>query len=424
LDNSEGSAEQPFDPVSAQLRYWRPAKITYGLRQRNPGAPPVGRWESLLRAEQSLAQRLVPALARRHRLGRMLGIPPAVGNPRPISIADRERRLRAVRRTRIGRLLERLVPERAGEALPVASDGFPPVGPALSREIDRALELLKEAPLEELQRRGWHLEPNTWLSPLNDLPFLRANPDLWLRERWPEAIDFDLDGQEQLLRRLATHAGELGDMATGQSRGPAGPVWNTAIFPLGDAYAYYGLVRELRPKRVIEVGAGSSSIVLARAVAANEGGTEVTLIEPYPNDAFLSALPDGWRLVPEIVQRVDLNLFDQLEAGDILFYDGSHCVRTASDVNWMFFEVLPRLKAGVWIHVHDITWPFDYPLPLLIDNAMSWNEQYLVQAFLMYNQAFRLRFSFAGLIHARRELVEALLPNALIGGSIWMEKVA
>jgi predicted O-methyltransferase YrrM len=354
----------------------------------------------------------------------MLRLPKGLAGPGAPSIAGREEQLQRVRRTRLGRVLDRLAPEPPATAVSVPADGFPPVGPELSREIDRALELLKEAPFEEIQRRGWHFVPKNWLTPLNDVDFLRRNHDLWLRPRWPEGIDFDLEGQERLLLRLAAHAGELADVAEAEQMRPADLIWDTVTFPFVDGCVYYGLVRERRPKRVVEIGAGNSSIVLARAVATNGGGTEVTLIEPYPNMELLSVLPDDWRVERKIVQRVDLESFEQLEAGDILFYDGSHCVQTAGDVNWVFFEVLPRLQRGVWIHVHDIMWPLDYPAGWLIDNGINWNEQYLAQAFLMHNEAFRLRLSVAALMHARGELIESLFPGEAFAGSVWIEKVA
>ena len=183
--------------------------------------------------------------------------------------------------------------------------------------------------------------------------------------------------------RLAAYAAELDDVRDGPS-GKAGEfVWENGSFPRADAYAYYGLIRELRPRRVMEVGAGSSSLVLARAVRANAQPCEVTLIEPEPRWARAGEDPKGWRVLPSLLQHVDLAHFDALEAGDMLFYDGSHCVHTASDVNWMLFEVLPRLAPGVWIHFHDINWPFDYPPGWTLDEGFSWNEQYLLQGFLM-----------------------------------------
>jgi hypothetical protein len=129
-------------------------------------------------------------------------------------------------------------------------------------------------------------------------------------------------------------------------------------------------------------------------------------------------------MVEEVVQLVDLGQFEALRSGDVLFYDGSHCVRTGGDVNWIFFEVLPRLASGVWIHVHDLVWPWDYPPRWVLDEALSWNEQYLVQAFLMGNRMYRVRLAIALLRSLRRPELTAMLGSAAGGGSLWIEKLA
>jgi predicted transcriptional regulator len=289
-----------------------------------------------------------------------------------------------------------------------------PIGPTLDREIDAALALLSSVPFQELQRRGWHLQPNHYYWPLNDVAFLREHPRLWTDSRLPADIEWDLDGQEQLLQRVMQHAPELEDVRVAPPAEPGEFIWQNGAFPRGDAYAYYGLVRELKPRHVIEVGSGWSSLLLARALEANMGPSQVTLIEPEPNWAVLGELPSGWQMIESKVQHVDIELFDSLKRGDVLFYDGSHCVRTASDVNWIFFEILPRLAHGVWVHIHDITWPHDYPPEWILDEGLSWNEQYLLQAFLMHNSAYRVRLAMNMLWTQR--------PNP--GCSVWLEKVA
>jgi hypothetical protein len=303
-------------------------------------------------------------------------------------------------------------------------EGLPRIEPSLDRAIDSALELLRSLPAEELQLRGWHLQPNHFHTPLNDLGFLRAHPELWNRCNVPAEVDWDLDGQLELFESIAAFAGELSDVPDGPSTQPGEFVWNNGAYPRDDAYAYYGIVRHVQPDRVIEVGAGSSSLVLARAVSANRKACEVTLIDPEPNWDLLGELPHGWTMVEEVVQLVDAGQFEALGPGDVLFYDGSHCVRTGSDVNWIFFEVLPRLASGVWIHVHDLMWPWDYPPRWVLDEALSWNEQYLVQAFLMGNRLYRVRLAIALLRTLRRPELTAMLGSPASGGSLWIEKLA
>jgi hypothetical protein len=134
-------------------------------------------------------------------------------------------------------------------------------------------------------------------------------------------------------------------------------------------------------------------------------------------------VPEDWTIVDRPVQLTDLSAFEALEAGDVLFYDGTHCVRTAGDVNWIFFEVLPRVAPGVWIHIHDLCWPLDYPTNWVLDEGLSWNEQYLVQAFLMGNTDYRVRLAVSMVALVRHAQVKALVPEFDSGGSLWIEKL-
>jgi hypothetical protein len=294
---------------------------------------------------------------------------------------------------------------------------------ACDREIEEALDVLRSAPFEELQRRGWHFQPNHYYWPLNDVSFLRRHPEVWVRRSVPAEIDWDMEGQIALLGQISPYFAELSDILDGPPEGPGEFVWGNDAFPRGDACSYYGILRRLAPSRVIEVGAGWSTLVMARALALNDQPCEVTLVDPEPRWEVLGELPRDWRLLEDPVQLVDTAVFEGLEAGDVLFYDGSHCVRTGSDVNWMFFEVLPRLAPGVWIHVHDLNWPWDYPPQWVLDEGLSWNEQYLVQAFLMGNRIYRVRLAMGMLSMEAREEMRALLSEVMFGGSLWIEKL-
>ena len=151
---------------------------------------------------------------------------------------------------------------------------------------------------------------------------------------------------------------------------------------------------------------------------------DVTLIEPFPRRDLIAKLPPDWRRVETILQRCPLEQFERLDRGDVLFYDGSHCCHTASDVNWFFFQVLPRLREGVLIHLHDIFFPRDYPREWLLERVQSWNEQFLLQAFLMHNSAYRVEIANAFLAHERGPVIHALYKGVqpFWGGSFWMTK--
>ena len=405
---------------------WRPAQFTFPIRQQD-AEPPVERWEELLRAERSFPYRLVSLVARRPVLRRLLGVPSRIAGLTGPSIGEREARAGEIAETKLAQLIGRVaghgtahqeVRESPAEA------GLPPVGPLLDREVETALDVLTSMPFEEAQRRGWHLQPNHYYWPLNDLDFLRRNPRLWAEPRVPREIDWDIDGQMELAERLAQYAHELDDVRE-ESPGYRGEfAWGQGFGGL-DAYAYYGLLRELQPPRIVEVGIGVSSLLMARALKANETTSEVKLIDPGPPWHILGDMPSTWQVHSELVQNVDLEVFSNLRAGDVLFYDGSHCVRTASDVNWMLFEVLPRVQPGVWVHIHDLSWPRDYGKEWIFDEGLSWNEQYFVQAFLMHASSYRVRLASVMLHHQKGSLVEDLFPGDIGGASsLWLEKVA
>jgi len=196
-----------------------------------------------------------------------------------------------------------------------------------------------------------------------------------------------------------------------------------------DARVLFVLLRDWRPRRIVEVGAGYSTLLMSDVnVRWLEAHCRITCIEPFPR-SFLTTTPARVAEVVEIpVQRAPLALFAELEAGDVLFVDSSHVSKTGSDVNFLVFEVLPILQPGVRVHFHDIFLPHDYPPDWVMKDERNWNEQYLVRALLMYSTAFHVTFGSNYALHAYPELVAAALrvPRAGVfgGGSLWITKVA
>jgi hypothetical protein len=123
------------------------------------------------------------------------------------------------------------------------------------------------------------------------------------------------------------------------------------------------------------------------------------------------------------VQEVPLEVFDALRDGDVLFIDSSHVSKIGSDVNHLFFRVLPRLAPGVRVHVHDVAGNLDYPREWL-DEGRAWNEQYLLRAFLMYNRAFAVEFFTGWLFNRRHAFLREHLPLCAEGGGgqIWLRR--
>src|ERR1041385_9485479 len=182
------------------------------------------------------------------------------------------------------------------------------------------------------------------------------------------------------------------------------------------------MVRHFQPRLIIEVGSGFSSLALGEAASKN-GFAPIICIEPFPRDFLRSGFPGLQTLIEKNVQEINLEFFSQLESGDILFIDSSHTVRIGGDVNYLFLEVLPHLKPGVIVHVHDIFFPFEYPRKWAMEQRRFWTEQYLLQAFLAFNGEFEVLVGAQYLLAHWSEQVRATFPNspALKGGSFWMQ---
>lgn len=160
-----------------------------------------------------------------------------------------------------------------------------------------------------------------------------------------------------------------------------------------DAHVYYSFIRHFKPKQIVEIGAGNSTVLAAAACRQNrkENGKEprLTAIEPFPSALLSEGFPGLSQLIKQKVEDVNLELFSSLQSGDILFIDSTHVLRSGGDVQLEYCEILPRLAPGVLVHIHDISLPKPYPR-VYFENQLYWNEQYLLQAFLCFNSRFEV----------------------------------
>jgi len=200
--------------------------------------------------------------------------------------------------------------------------------------------------------------------------------------------------------------------------------FNNLAFDGVDALVYYCMIRLLRPRKVVEVGSGWSTKVAAQASVINKD-TQLISIEPYPQPILDVGFPGLSKLIKKKIEEVPLDFFDVLRAGDVLFIDSTHTVKIAGDVNYLFLEVLPRLKKGVYVHIHDIFFPRDYPRQWVMDMHRFWAEQYLLHAFLLFNDAFKIVYANSYMCDKYPEKVKNVFPNSpsLGGGSIWLKKI-
>ena len=202
--------------------------------------------------------------------------------------------------------------------------------------------------------------------------------------------------------------------------------YDNGMYPYGDAIMLRAMIAHFKPKNVIEVGSGFSSACMFDAVDhVGLSDFTMTCIDP-DGDRLRSRLreEDHSRvdIIEGLVQDVPVSTFAKLSENDILFIDSTHVLKTASDVHYELFSILPSLNKGVLIHFQGIQYPFEYPRQWLFEDNRSWNEIYALRAFLMYNSAFEVVFWNGLFAHRQRELVHETNPLFLKnpGGSIWL----
>lgn len=238
---------------------------------------------------------------------------------------------------------------------------------------------------------------------------------------WREAEQLELF---RLLRPLAEGLPFTADPSPGHRY-----YYNNDWFCKYDALVLAAMLRHLRPRRVIEVGCGFSSALMLDVNDVFLGGSvRFSFIDPNP--ARLDSLLNGRdrqsaSIEPRQVQEVPLAVFDELDSGDVLFVDSSHIARLGSDVTHLVFLVLPRLKAGVRVHFHDIFFPFEYPADWILAGNY-WNEAYLLHAFLQYNDAFRIELFNSWVWPRAQQAGESWAPVASQGkpASLWLYRAA
>jgi hypothetical protein len=258
-------------------------------------------------------------------------------------------------------------------------------------------------------RWGYHIRPIHYYEPLPDFRSITAE-QINRRRTYP-GIDFRWEDQLALLSQLTAYRDELLELEFDFENG---------YFSGFDAAVYYALIRYLKPQRIIEIGGGYSTRIADKALAANGKG-KLTCIEPYPEQR-LNGTQLNIDLIPKRVEEMELDFFSSLAANDILFIDSSHTVKFGSDVCYEFLEILPRVAPRVWIHVHDIFFPHDYPAEWLIDRRLALNEQYLLEAFLSFNNQFQVALSNRWLCLDHVDSAARLWPDQR-SSSLWMKRV-
>ena len=247
------------------------------------------------------------------------------------------------------------------------------------------------------------------------------------QERILPGIDWNVSGQIKLLECFCFNE-ELKDVPKTGLDELTFHI-NNKSFESGDAEFLYNLIRFKKPARIFEIGSGNSTLIARKAIKRNQA--EVSgyqckhlCIEPYEMP-WLEKL--GVTLMRQKVEEVDKAIFAELENNDILFIDSSHIIKPQGDVLFEYLELLPALKSGVIVHIHDIFSPRDYSKEWVIDEVLFWNEQYLLEAFLTCNRDWKVLGALNYLRHNYFEALQAQCPFLTKDsepGSFYIQKIA
>lgn len=279
---------------------------------------------------------------------------------------------------------------------------------------------------EELETYKTYHPPGHYYSPVPDKEYVRKNADRIFdrSSRTVEGIELREDEQKRLLESFAGFYSEL-DFPLEKSAGYR--YWyKNALYSYSDAILLYCMIRHLSPARIIEAGSGfSSALMLDTNEKYFNNSISLTFIEPFTGrlDKLTEGFEKKFRLEKKLIQDMPLEFFSELEANDILFIDSTHVSKTGSDVNYILFKILPVLKEGVYIHFHDVFYPFEYPAAW-VEKGFAWNEDYILRAFLQYNNQFSIVLFNTFMEQFHKDWFHEHMPLCMKnpGGSLWLKK--
>jgi hypothetical protein len=287
-----------------------------------------------------------------------------------------------------------------------------------------------------LNRAGYTVSLKAdYYSPLVTASDLESTLERWFRPSALTGVAYNLEQMQNAMSDLlGCYQGEFSEIRPYEQlqREGFGPGY-TAV----DALTLYMMLRDLKPRRYIEVGSGLSTYYCSLAAARNakEGHPlAITCIEPHPFEK-LHTIP-SIQVIPKQIQDIDLSLFRELQKNDVLFIDSSHILKIDGDVPFVYLEVLPTVKVGVVIHIHDVPFPYNIPYPPQLwvfgqEWPMLWNEAMVVQAFLSFNDSFRIimstpliRYFDEDFLKRRIPIYESIEQNPNTFSSLWLKRVS
>ena len=280
------------------------------------------------------------------------------------------------------------------------------------------------------ERKGYHITPNYFTESIPDLRTLEDS--LWTKQSELVGIDINDQRQIELLSHFSSRfKDEYNSFPQGKTSIPYEYFVDNGQFESVDGEILYCMIRYFKPARIFEIGSGNSTYLSAQALLKNEEEdgkrAELIVFDPYPNVPIINGFPGLSKLINSKIENIDLKKITGLKKNDILFIDSSHVLRIGGDVQYEYLEILPRLHKGVIVHIHDIFLPAEYPREWVLKKYRFYTEQYLLHAFLAFNDAFEVLWagSYMHLRHPDR-LEDAFSSYNRLErwpGSFWIRKM-
>jgi len=275
--------------------------------------------------------------------------------------------------------------------------------------------------------------PVHFYSPIPDLRDLEERR-IWDQQSALAGLDFHPEAQIEFLSGLGKQFGAECNWPSDPQANPSQFYTENGTFSYGCAAISHCILRHFKPRHVIEIGSGNSSLVISKALSLNAEDSaeaiEYSVLDPYPRSIIENGLSGVTQIIKEPVERMETGFFDRLCKNDVLFIDSGHTVRIGGDVNYLILDVLPRLASGVIVHFHDIGLPYEYPKVYSTNPKFRvfWTEAYLLQAFLCFNSQFEILLAMSYLMTEHLDKFRAAFPlydpvqHRASSGSFWIRR--
>lgn len=273
-----------------------------------------------------------------------------------------------------------------------------------------------------IQENGINITPANFYS---DIPLIKDIDNSFEYRNTREVFNsniFKINSIKSFIKKISVYSNEFNVPIDGNKEDPDGFFWKNPYFSFSDAMSYYCVIRHFKPKKIVEIGSGFSTLVADKAVKKNNHG-EIVIIEPYPMK-ILSKLETVTKIENKFVQDIKISkLINLIESANIWFIDSTHTVKNGSDCLYIYLKAMPEIKTNLIVHSHDVFLPYSLPKEWGTKLHIYWTEQYLLYSYLLKNQDANVLY---GSNYASKKLKKTndLLMNKKYaggGGSLWYE---